>query len=36
MEIPHGDLVFHPADEVIALVHSSQLNALADLLGPKK
>ncbi len=36
MEIPHGDLVLRPADEVIALVHSSQLMALADLLGPKK
>jgi len=35
MEIPHGDLVFQPADEVIALVHSSQLNRLAELLGPK-
>jgi trk system potassium uptake protein TrkA len=34
MEIPHGDLVFHPADEVIALVHSSQLESLAQLLGP--
>jgi trk system potassium uptake protein TrkA len=36
MEIPHGDLVFQPADEVIALVHSSQLNRLAELLGAKK
>ena len=36
MEIPHGDLVFQPADEVIALVHSSQLNRLAELLGSKK
>jgi trk system potassium uptake protein len=36
MEIPHGDLIFRAADEVIALVHSSQLNALAELLGPKK
>jgi len=36
MEIPNGDLVFRAADEVIALVHSSQLNVLADLLGPKK
>ena len=36
MEIPHGDLVFKPADEVIALVHSSQLNRLAELLGPKQ
>lgn len=36
MEVPHGDLVFHAADEVIALVHSSQMQNLADLLGPKK
>jgi trk system potassium uptake protein len=36
MEIPHGDLVFQPADEVIALVHSSQLRRLAELLGPRK
>jgi len=34
MEIPHGNLVFHAADEVIALVHSSQLQNLANLLGP--
>ncbi len=33
MEIPYGDLVFNPADEVIALVHSSQLTKLAELLG---
>jgi trk system potassium uptake protein TrkA len=36
MEIPHGEMVFQPADEVIALVHSSQLNRLAELLGPKQ
>jgi trk system potassium uptake protein TrkA len=34
MEIPRGDLVFQPADEVLALVHSSQLEVLAKLLGP--
>jgi len=36
MEIPSGNLVLHAADEVIALVHHSQLQNLADLLGPKK
>jgi trk system potassium uptake protein TrkA len=35
MVIPHGDLVFREADEVIALVHSSQVEDLAHLLGPK-
>lgn len=34
MVIPHGDLVFRPADEVVALVHSSQVEELAKLLGP--
>ena len=33
MVIPHGDFVFKPADEVIALVHSSQTEELAKLLG---
>jgi trk system potassium uptake protein TrkA len=33
--IPHGDTVLQPADEVLALVHSSELKDLADLLGPK-
>ena len=33
MVIPHGDLVFRPADEVISLVHSSQTDDLARLLG---
>jgi trk/ktr system potassium uptake protein len=36
MIIPHGDSVLQPADEVIALVHASQLSQLATLLGPKK
>jgi trk system potassium uptake protein TrkA len=34
--IPHGDTMLQPADEVIALVHASQLNQLAILLGPKE
>lgn len=33
--IPHGDTILEPADEVLALVHASQLNDLATLLGPK-
>jgi trk system potassium uptake protein TrkA len=33
--IPHGDTILQPADEVLALVHSSQLAQLATLLGPK-
>ena len=36
MVIPHGDLVFRPADEVISLVHSTQVDELAKLLGPEK
>jgi trk/ktr system potassium uptake protein len=36
MLIPHGDTVLHPADEVLALVHASQLDQLAILLGPKE
>jgi trk system potassium uptake protein TrkA len=32
--IPHGDVVLQPADEVLAVVHSSQTAALASLLGP--
>lgn len=32
--IPKGDVTLHPADEVIALVHSSEAAALASLLGP--
>jgi trk system potassium uptake protein TrkA len=34
--IPHGDTVMQPADEVLALVHTSQLGQLASLLGPKE
>jgi trk system potassium uptake protein len=33
--IPHGDTVLQPADEVLALVHASQVEQLAILLGPK-
>jgi trk system potassium uptake protein TrkA len=33
--IPHGDTILQPADEVLALVHASQLKQLAILLGPK-
>ena len=33
--IPHGDTVLQPADEVLALVHASQLEQFATLLGPK-
>ena len=32
--IPKGDVLLQPADEVIALVHSSEAAALASLLGP--
>jgi trk system potassium uptake protein TrkA len=34
--IPHGDTVLQPADEILALVHTSQLKELARLLGPKE
>ncbi len=34
--IPHGATVLQPADEVLALVHASQLKRLAALLGPKE
>jgi trk system potassium uptake protein TrkA len=34
MLIPRGDTVLMPADEVLALVHASQLKQLATLLGP--
>jgi trk system potassium uptake protein TrkA len=33
--IPHGDTTLQPADEVLALVHASDLATLALLLGPK-
>jgi trk system potassium uptake protein len=32
--MPHGELVLQPADEIIAVVHASQLAQLAALLGP--
>jgi trk system potassium uptake protein TrkA len=31
--IPHGDMVFQSADEVIALVHTSRLKDMAAMLG---
>jgi len=34
--IPKGDVVLQPADEVIALVHSSEAQALASMLGPAR
>lgn len=34
--IPRGDLVFQANDEVLALVHSSKLSQLADILGPSE
>ena len=34
--IPHGDTVLQPADEILALVHGSQLAEFAALLGPKE
>ncbi|MGA2488730.1 MAG: TrkA family potassium uptake protein [Anaerolineales bacterium] len=34
--IPHGNTVLQPADEVLAMVHASQLKQLAILLGPKE
>ncbi len=33
--IPRGDLVFEPADEVLAVVHALQAGALAALLGER-
>jgi trk system potassium uptake protein len=33
--IPHGDTTLQPADEVLALVHASDLNQIALLLGPR-
>jgi trk system potassium uptake protein TrkA len=35
MIVPHGDTLLEPVDEVIALVHVSQLSQLAGLLGPQ-
>lgn len=34
--IPHGDLVLQPADEVLAVVHSSHLASLGAILGRKQ
>ncbi|MGE5190206.1 MAG: potassium channel family protein [Gemmatimonadota bacterium] len=34
--VPHGDLVLQPADEIVALVHASQLSQLAGLLGVRE
>jgi trk system potassium uptake protein TrkA len=34
--IPKGDVVLQPADEIIALVHSSEALELAALLGPAR
>jgi trk system potassium uptake protein TrkA len=34
--IPHGDTTLLPADEVLALVHTSQLKKLAAILGPNE
>jgi trk system potassium uptake protein TrkA len=34
MIIPHGDTRLQPVDEVIALVHTSQLDKLAPIMGP--
>jgi trk system potassium uptake protein TrkA len=33
--VPHGNTVLEPADEVLAVVHSSQLAQLAEALGPQ-
>jgi trk system potassium uptake protein TrkA len=35
MVIPKGDTVLQPSDEVIAVVHSTQIKQLADLLGDR-
>jgi trk system potassium uptake protein TrkA len=32
--VPRGDVILQPVDEIIALVHSSQVRALASLLSP--
>jgi trk system potassium uptake protein TrkA len=33
--VPHGNTVLEPADEVLAVVHASQLAQLAAVLGPQ-
>ena len=35
MLLPRPDLVFHPADEVLAVVHATEAGRLAALLGPE-
>jgi trk/ktr system potassium uptake protein len=32
--VPNGNTELVPVDEIIALVHASQVSALAELLGP--
>lgn len=34
--VPHDDLVIQPADEIVALVHTSQVSLLAALLSGRK
>ncbi len=34
--VPHGELVFQTADEVLVLAHSSEMEKLAALLGPAR
>jgi len=34
--LPHGDLVLQQADEIVALVHASQVAQLAAILGGRK
>lgn len=34
LTIPRGDTIFQPGDEVLAVVHTSQIKQLAALLGP--
>jgi trk system potassium uptake protein TrkA len=34
LHIPRGDLVLQVSDEVLALVHSSRMSQLAEILGP--
>jgi trk system potassium uptake protein TrkA len=36
MLLPRPDLVFHPADEVLAVVHATEAGRLAALLGPQE
>jgi len=36
LTIPRGDTVFQAGDEVLAVVHTSQIKQLAALLGPLK